>query len=79
MLQGGRVQDATFEELHRVLSDEEILELTYIVCTYEMHATICRALRLEYDDVPERVSEIPGPHESLGRDVMRDISRPGAE
>jgi len=79
VLQGGRVQDATFEELHRVLSDEEILELTYIVCTYEMHATICRALRLEYDDVPERVSEIPGPHESLGRDVMRDISRPGAE
>jgi alkylhydroperoxidase family enzyme len=79
VLQGGRVQDATFEALRRALSDEEILELTYIVCTYEMHATICRALRLEYDDVAERVSEIPGPHESLGRDIMRDISRPRDE
>ena len=26
-----------------------------------MHATMCRALRLEYDDVPERVVEIAAP------------------
>ncbi len=43
------------------LSDEEILELSYIVLTYDLHATLSRALRLEYDDVPERVVEIPAP------------------
>src|SRR5512140_649282 len=75
VLEGGRVPDATFEQLRRGLSDEEILELTYIVCTYELHATICRALRLEYDDVPERITEIAGPDAAASRDIMRDISR----
>jgi hypothetical protein len=28
---------------------------------YELHATISRALRLEYDDVPERLVEVPAP------------------
>ncbi len=58
---GGRIGDATFAQLKEALSDEEILELTYVICTYEMHATMCRALRLEYDDVPERVVEIAAP------------------
>jgi len=61
VLSGGRVPDETFEALRRELSDEEILELTYITCTYALHATISRALRLEYDDVEERVVEIPAP------------------
>lgn len=61
VLAHGRVQDATFERLRGQLSDEEILELTYAVCTYGLHATISRALRLEYDDVAERVVEIPTP------------------
>ena len=61
VLQGGRVADKTFEALRAELSDEEILELTYVTCTYELHATISRALRLEYDDVDERVVEIPVP------------------
>jgi alkylhydroperoxidase family enzyme len=77
VLQGGRVPDGTFEALRAELSDEEIMEFTYIVCTYELHATICRALRLEYDDVDERIVEVPAPAEGEGsRDVMRDISRP---
>jgi alkylhydroperoxidase family enzyme len=79
VLQGGRVQDATFEALRAGLSDEEILELTYITCTYEMHATMCRALRLEYDDVGERLVEIAAPDEAASRDIMRDISRPRDE
>lgn len=79
VLQGGRVQDATFEALRAGLSDEEILELTYITCTYEMHATMCRALRLEFDDVAERIVEIAAPGEAASRDIMRDISRPGDE
>jgi alkylhydroperoxidase family enzyme len=76
VLQGGRVQDATFDRLRAELSEEEILELTYITLTYELHATMCRALRLEYDDVAERVVEIPAPGEATSRDIMADISRP---
>jgi len=64
VLDGGRVPDAVFEALRAGLSDEEILELTYIVSTYALHATISRALRLEYDDVPERVVEIPEPSQA---------------
>ena len=63
VLQGGRVADGTFAALKAHLSDEEILELTYITCTYEMHATMCRALRLEYDDVDERIVEVPMPED----------------
>ncbi len=66
VLAGGRVSDDTFERLRKGLSDEEILELTYITLTYDLHATMCRALRLEYDDVPERVVEIPAPDSSSG-------------
>jgi alkylhydroperoxidase family enzyme len=61
VLQGGRVADATFAELRAHLSDEEILELTYITGMYEMHATISRALRLEFDDRDDPIVEVPGP------------------
>jgi alkylhydroperoxidase family enzyme len=61
VLNGGRVPDATFERLSAFLSDEEILELTYVTCLYEMHATMSRALRLEYDDVDDPVVEVPAP------------------
>ena len=61
VLEGGRVPDALFAALREQLDDIEILELTYVTCMYEMHATICRALRLEFDDVDERVTEVPAP------------------
>jgi alkylhydroperoxidase family enzyme len=61
VLEGGRTPDGVFEVLKKHLSDEAILELTYTTCRYEMHATMARALRLEYDDVDERVREIPVP------------------
>ena len=61
VLQGGRVPDGVFEALRSHLSDEEILELTYVTCMYEMHATMSRALRLEYDDVDDRIVEIRAP------------------
>jgi len=73
-LEDGRVQDAVFESLRIHLSDEAIMELTYAVATYGMHATICRALRLEYDDVPERIVEIAAPGNQAA-DVMGQISR----
>lgn len=75
VMDGGRVPDETFAALKKSLSDEEILELTYITCTYDLHATICRALKLEYDDVDERVAEIPAPDERANYDVMADISQ----
>ena len=61
VLQLGRVQDATFAALKAHLSDEEILELTYVTGLYFMHAVMTRALKLEYDEVPERIAEVPAP------------------
>ena len=61
-----------FAALQSHLGDEEILELTYVTTLYEMHATICRALRLEYDDVDERVTEVAAPGEAA-MDVMRMV------
>ncbi len=69
VLQHGRVSEEVFEVLKTHLSDEEILEFTYITCTYMMHAIMSRALRLEYDDVDESVVEIAAP-EGAGQDVM---------
>ncbi|MGI8492126.1 MAG: carboxymuconolactone decarboxylase family protein [Acidimicrobiales bacterium] len=60
-LDGGRVDDAVFEALRLHLSDEEILELTYITAMYIMHAIISRALKTEWDDRPEPVVEVSGP------------------
>lgn len=78
VLADGRVQDATFERLQAFLSDEAILELTFAVCTYRLHATMCRALKLEYDDVPERIVEVPAPGEGAAADIMSQISRADA-
>jgi alkylhydroperoxidase family enzyme len=74
--EGGRVADGVFEDLKAHLSDVEILELSYIVGLYLMHATISRALRLEYDDVPERVVEIAAPSGDSAHDIggMTSIS-----
>lgn len=75
VLAGGRVQDGTFARLKEHLSDEQVLELTYAVATYRLHATICRALQLEYDNVPERIVEIAAPAGEQSSDVMTQISR----
>ena len=66
VLEGGRVPDGVFDALRAELSDEAILELTYIVCTYDMHATMTKALRMEFDDVDDRVVEVPAPSEVAG-------------
>jgi alkylhydroperoxidase family enzyme len=62
ILEGGRVPDATFDALKSHLSDEDIFELTYHALTYNLHAITCKALRLEYDDVAERIREVPIPN-----------------
>jgi alkylhydroperoxidase family enzyme len=54
----GRVADAVFAALRRELSDEEILELTYITTLYLQHAVMSRALRTEFDDREEVIVEV---------------------
>jgi len=61
VLGSGRVPDARFAALRGELSDVEILELTFITCTYDMSATMSRALRLEFDDCTDPVVEVPAP------------------
>ena len=63
ILEGGRVHDQVFTALRRRLPEDHILMLTYFVNMYAMHATATKALRLEYDDVPERIVEIPAPEQ----------------
>lgn len=71
VLEHGRVPDGLFEVLHDHFSEVEILEFTYITSTYAMHATMSRALRLEYDDVDDRVVEVADPQgRYAGLDVM---------
>lgn len=69
VLEGGRVPDEVFDALRDQMGEVEILELTYIVCTYDMHATMSKALRLEYDDVDDRIVEIAAP-EGAAVDAM---------
>ncbi len=64
VLGGGRIPDETFAVLKRHLTDEEILLLTYITCLYDMHATISKALRLEYDDRADPIVEVDAPRSS---------------
>jgi alkylhydroperoxidase family enzyme len=61
VLEGGRVPDGVFAALREHLTDEQILELTYTTSLYEMHATMSRALRLEFDDVDDPITEVPAP------------------
>ncbi|MFO7590851.1 MAG: carboxymuconolactone decarboxylase family protein [Acidimicrobiia bacterium] len=60
---GGRVADGVFAALQAELTDEEILELTYITALYDMHAVMSRALRTEFDDLDEPIVEIAAPGE----------------
>ncbi|MDZ4371429.1 MAG: carboxymuconolactone decarboxylase family protein [Phenylobacterium sp.] len=61
ILERGRVHDDVIAGLRKTLSEEQIIGLSFTINFYAMHARSCRALRLEYDDVPERLTEIPAP------------------
>ncbi len=65
VLDHGRVPDSLFESLRAHLSDEELLELTYIATLYLHHAVLSRALRTESDDRPD-------PLEGLGKALVDD-------
>ena len=69
-LSAGRTPDAVFDALKAFLSDEQILELTYIVCLYDMHAVMSRALRTEFDDRDDPIVEIAAPEDFAARDFL---------
>jgi alkylhydroperoxidase family enzyme len=70
--QRGRVPDAVFDALHASFSDEEILEFTYITALYAMHASMTRALRLEWDDRDDPVVEVDSPEGFNAAGFARD-------
>ena len=74
VLQGGRTPDAVVDKLKTFLSDEEILEFTYITCLYDMHAVMTKALRLEWDDRDDPIVEVAAPADFSGQDFL-DIGR----
>jgi alkylhydroperoxidase family enzyme len=56
------VEDATFAALKRHFTDEQIVELFFVITTYRMHGLVLRALHLEFDhDTTARMEEVPGP------------------
>jgi alkylhydroperoxidase family enzyme len=63
VLAHGRVDDAVFDFLREHLSDEEILELTYITMMYAGHAVISVALRTEFDNREDPIVEIAAPED----------------
>ncbi len=66
----GRVPDDVFEQLRQEFSEEEILELTYTTCLYDMHAVMSKALRTEFDDRDDPIVEVPAPENFTARDFM---------
>jgi alkylhydroperoxidase family enzyme len=57
----GRTQDKTFERLQSHFSDVQIIEAGYVATQYVAYGLLIKSLRLEYDDTPERVEEVPSP------------------
>jgi len=66
----GRVPEALFEQLKAEFSDEQILEFTYITCLYQMHAVMSRALRTEFDDRDDPISEVAAPESFSALDFL---------
>jgi alkylhydroperoxidase family enzyme len=78
-LQNGRVPDPVFDKLKSFLSDEEILELTYITCLYDMHAVMTRALKLEFDDRDDPIVEVAAPEDFGALDFLDTGNQPKAD
>jgi alkylhydroperoxidase family enzyme len=68
--QRGRTPQGVIDKLKTFLSDEEILEFTYITCLYDMHAVMTKALRLEFDDRDDPIVEVAAPKDFSARDFL---------
>ncbi len=69
-LSGGRTPQPVIDKLKTFLTDEQILEFTYIVALYDMHAVMVRALRLEFDDRDDPIVEVAAPEGFSARDFL---------
>ena len=67
---GGRTPGPVMDALKAFLTDEAILEFTYIVALYDMHAVMSRALRVEFDDRDDPIVEVPAPADFSARDFL---------
>jgi alkylhydroperoxidase family enzyme len=67
---GGRTPQAVFDKLRTFWDDQQILEFTYITCLYDMHAVMSRALRLEFDDRDDLITEVPAPKDFSAADFL---------
>jgi len=74
VLAHGRVADGVFAKLQEHLSDEQILEFTYITMTYTLHAIMSVALRTEYDERDDPIVEIAAPEGYEAANIGRQIS-----
>lgn len=66
----GRVPKAIYDKLKSFLTEEMILEITYIIMLYDMHAVMTRALRLEFDDREDPITEVEAPEGFAAADWM---------
>ena len=57
-LADGRSHDSTYQQLRKHFSESAIIEAAYIAAQYVAFGLLCRSLRLEYDDIPERCAEV---------------------
>ena len=74
VLAHGRVADGVFQELKKHLSDEQILEFTYITMTYTLHAVMSVALQTEFDNRSDPTVEIAAPEGYQAANIGRAIS-----
>ena len=66
----GRTPKAVFDKLKTFWDDEQIFEFTYITTLYSMHAVITRALRMEFDNVEDRIVEVAAPEGFKATDFL---------
>jgi alkylhydroperoxidase family enzyme len=74
VLSHGRVADGVFDVLKERLTDEQILEFTYITMTYALHAVMSVALRTEFDNHDDPTVEIAAPKGYQAANIGRAIS-----
>jgi alkylhydroperoxidase family enzyme len=70
----GRVADGVFAVLKENLSDQAILDFTYITMTYALHAVMSVALRTEFDDREDLTVEVAAPEGAQAANIGRAIS-----
>lgn len=70
----GRVADGVFAVLKDNLSDQAILDFTYITMTYALHGVMSVALRTEFDDRADPIVEVAAPEGQQSANIGRAIS-----